>query len=105
MAQDPHKEQAPEAEAMGALLEKATLERYKAGEHVIEEGTRPKTLFNLAKGRVTVEIQRLNEVRVRVRVRVQVRVRVSPNLSPNPQPQPHPNPNPRRRSCPRVSRS
>ena len=48
---------------MGALLEKATLERYKAGEHVIEEGTRPKTLFNLAKGRVTVEIQRLNEVR------------------------------------------
>ena len=35
--------------------------RYKAGEHVIEEGTRPKTLFNLAKGRVTVEIQRLNE--------------------------------------------
>eukprot|EP00964_Phaeocystis_antarctica_P141883 scaffold107012_cov63-Phaeocystis_antarctica.AAC.3 len=46
---------------MGALLEKATLEKYKAGERVIEEGTRPKTLFNLAKGRVAVEIQRLNE--------------------------------------------
>ena len=28
VAQDPHKEQAPDAKAMGALLEKATLERY-----------------------------------------------------------------------------
>ena len=61
VAHDPHKQQAPDARAMGALLEKATLEKYKAGERVIEEGTRPKTLFNLAKGRVAVEIQRLNE--------------------------------------------
>ena len=61
VANDPHKLQAPDARAMGVLLEKATLEKYKAGELVIEEGTRPKTLFNLAKGRVTVEIQRLNE--------------------------------------------
>ena len=61
VANDPHKQQAPDARAMGALLEKATLEKYKAGERVIEEGTRPKTLFNLAKGRVAVETQRLNE--------------------------------------------
>jgi len=61
VANDPHKQQAPDAPAMGALLEKATLEKYKAGELVIEEGTRPRTLFNLAKGRVAVEIQRLNE--------------------------------------------
>ena len=59
-AHDPHQQQAPEAQAMSALLEKATMERYKAGEVVVEEGTRPRTLFNLAKGRVAVEIQRLN---------------------------------------------
>lgn len=60
-AHDPHQQQAPEAQAMSALLEKATMERYKAGDVVVEEGTRPRTLFNLAKGRVAVEIQRLNE--------------------------------------------
>ena len=59
-AHDPHAQQAPEAQAMGELMAKATCEKYKAGDLVIEEGQRPRTLFNLAKGRVSVEIQRVN---------------------------------------------
>lgn len=60
-AHDPHAQQKPEADKMKDLMAKATCERYKAGDLVIEEGSRPRTLFNLAKGRVAVEIQRVNE--------------------------------------------
>jgi len=63
-AHDPHEKQEPEATAMGEikeLLQRATCEKYKPGDLVIDEGSRPRTLFNLAKGRVAVEIQRVNE--------------------------------------------
>ena len=63
VANDPHKQQAPDARAMGALLEKATLEKYKAGELVIEEGMRPRTLFNLAKGHVAAQTPRTHRAR------------------------------------------
>lgn len=48
-------------EAMGALLNSAELRKYKAGDTIIENGTKHMTLFNLAKGKVAVEVQRLNE--------------------------------------------
>lgn len=47
--------------AMNALMETATLERYKDGDIIIQEGTRHCTLFNLQKGHVAVEVQKLNE--------------------------------------------
>ena len=47
--------------AMNALLERATLERYKPGDVIIEDGSRHMTLFNIAKGRVAVEVQRMND--------------------------------------------
>jgi len=43
------------------LLEKATLEKFKQGETIIAEGSRPCTLFNIAKGRVAVEVQRTSD--------------------------------------------
>jgi len=49
------------ANAMSALMEAGTLERYKDGDIIIENGTRHMTLFNLQKGKVAVEVQRLNE--------------------------------------------
>jgi len=47
--------------AMNALMEAGTLERYKDGDVIIENGTKHMTLFNLQKGKVAVEITKLNE--------------------------------------------
>ena len=47
--------------AMHTLMEAGTLERYKEGDIIIENGTRHMTLFNLLKGKVAVEVQRRNE--------------------------------------------
>ena len=54
---DPHAAHtAPDsAQALQALLEKATLERYKPGDTIIAANSRPCTLFNIAKGRVAVD--------------------------------------------------
>ena len=52
VAEDPHRQQAPDARAMGALLEKATLEKYKAGELVIEKGTAGSIVYILRSGAV-----------------------------------------------------
>lgn len=49
------------ATTMHALMENATLEKYKTGDVIIENGSRHRTLFNLAKGRVAVEVERMNE--------------------------------------------
>jgi len=49
------------AGAISALLDTASLERYKAADVIIENGSRHCTLFNLVKGKVAVEVQRLNE--------------------------------------------
>ena len=56
---DPHAAHtAPDsAQALQALLEKATLERYKPGDTIIAANSRPCTLFNIAKGRVAVEME------------------------------------------------
>ena len=61
---DPHVKAASnkeEAEALAALIARATLERYKAGDVIIANGSKPNTLFNIAKGRVAVEVERVNE--------------------------------------------
>ena len=47
--------------ALVKLLEKATLERYKAGDVIITDGSKHGTLFNIAQGRVAVEVPRKNE--------------------------------------------
>ena len=49
------------ATALSTLLAKATLEKYKQGDVIIEHGSRHGTLFNIAKGRVAVEVVRVNE--------------------------------------------
>jgi hypothetical protein len=43
------------------LLDQAKCETYKAGDVIIENGTRHCTLFNVASGSVAVQVQRLNE--------------------------------------------
>jgi len=48
-------------ESFKPLIHKATLERYKAGDVIIAEASRPNTLFNIAKGRVAVEVRAYNE--------------------------------------------
>jgi len=59
--QNPHERTQQSSVALQALIEKATLEKYKPGDVIISDGSRPRTLFNIAKGRVAVEVQRLNE--------------------------------------------
>lgn len=44
------------AQALARLLAAATLERYKPGDVIIERGSRPATLFNIARGKVSVEV-------------------------------------------------
>jgi len=45
---------------MSALVAGATLERYKPGDIIIQDGSKHGTLFNIAQGRVSVEISRAN---------------------------------------------
>ena len=59
---NPHQNEAKvEDAALGQLINRATLERYKPGDVIIADGTKHHTLFNIAKGRVAVEVQRMNE--------------------------------------------
>ena len=60
---DPHAQNASSsgASAMAKLIEKATLEKYKPGDVIIADGTKHGTLFNIAQGRVAVEVKRRNE--------------------------------------------
>jgi len=48
-------------QTLQGLLEQATLEKYKPGDVIIENGTRHCTLFNLIRGKVAVEVQKFNE--------------------------------------------
>lgn len=57
--QNPHSSSSDDgAQAMAKLLEKATLEKYKPGDVIIQDGTKHGTLFNIAQGRVAVEVPR-----------------------------------------------
>mmetsp|Transcript_32827 Transcript_32827/g.104725 ORF Transcript_32827/g.104725 Transcript_32827/m.104725 type:complete len:775 (-) Transcript_32827:2169-4493(-) len=49
------------AGALARLLAAATLERYKTGDVIIDNGSRPATLFNIARGRVSVEVRRVDD--------------------------------------------
>jgi len=48
--------------ALAKVVSTATLERYRPGDVIIAEGSQPATLFNLARGRVSVEVPRLDAV-------------------------------------------
>ena len=47
--------------ALAQLLEQCSLEKYKTGDVIIENGSQHGTLFHLVRGKVAVEVQRLNE--------------------------------------------
>mmetsp|Transcript_14049 Transcript_14049/g.42850 ORF Transcript_14049/g.42850 Transcript_14049/m.42850 type:complete len:702 (+) Transcript_14049:171-2276(+) len=58
------------AEPLARLLSAATLEKYKPRDVIIERGSRPATLFNIARGRVSVEVDHVDDTNLTHAVKI-----------------------------------